>query len=120
MRQTLKILPVLLIFDFRLANALTNSQYGLIQESGYLILWLACSVLSYSIYSALKGGSLGLPWLVFIVGFSVAAGASVLQLLDQLKMAFSLYDLRPLVLGLRLGSILILILGLVFYRRGLE
>ena len=120
MRIAFKITPALLFIDSNLANALTGSQYGLIQDSGYLVLWLACSLLSYSIYLALKGGSLGIPWLVFIVGFSIAAGASVIQLLDSLKLVFGVYDLRSLILILKLGAILVLISGLILYRRGLE
>jgi hypothetical protein len=117
----LKMLPVLIvILDFQVANALTNDQYVMIQESGYLILWLACIALAASIYSGTKGGSLGLPWMVLLSGFVLAAAASLVQLLDLFKIAFIEYDFRPFVLIARLGSALILLVGLFFYRRGLE
>ena len=117
----LKLLPILIIvFDFRVANALTNGQYAAIQETSYLILWLACIALAASIYSGMKGGSLGLPWLVLLSGFALAAIASLVQLIDLFEIVFSEYDFRPFILAARLGSALILLAGLFFYRRGLE
>lgn len=99
---------------------MTSGQYAMIQESGYLILWLACVFLAASIYSGTKGGSLGLPWLILLSGFALAAIASVVQLLDLFKIAFNEYDFRPFMLAARLGSVFILLAGLFFYKRGLE
>jgi len=108
------------IVDFRLANAMTSGQYAMLQESGYLILWAGCIALAWSIYSGMKGGSLGLPWLIFLCGFALAAAASLVQLLDLFKLVFKEYDFRPFILAARLGSALILLVGLLVYKRGLE
>jgi hypothetical protein len=117
----LTALPVLfIVFDFNIANAMTSGQYALFQETGYLILWLACIALAWSIYAGMKGGSLGLPWLIFVCGFGLAAAASLVQLLDIFKIVFSEYDFRPFILAARLGSALVLLVGLFIYKRGLE
>ena len=114
-------LPVLIILiDCKIANAMTSAQYTVIQETGYLILWAACIALAWSIYSGMKGGSLGLPWLVFVCGFAFAAVASLVQLLDIFEVAFSQYDFRPFILAAKLGSALLLLAGLFIYKRGLE
>jgi hypothetical protein len=117
----LKLLSILFIVcDFQIANAMTSGQYATIQESGYLILWAGCIILAGSIYSGMKGGSLGLPWLIFLCGFVLAAAASMVQLLDLYKIVFSEYDFRPFILAARLGSALIILVGLLIYKRGLE
>lgn len=109
-----------IIFDFRIANAMTGGQYTAIQESGFLILWAACIAVAWSIYAGMRGGSLGLPWLIFVCGFTLAAVASLVELLDFFKLVFSEYDFRPFILAARLGSALVLLVGLIFYKRGLE
>ena len=116
----LKILPILfIVLDFKIANAMTSGQYALFQETGYLILWMACIALAWSIYTGMKGGSLGLPWLIFVCGFGLAAIASLVQLIDIFELVFSEYDFRPFILVARLGSALILLVGLFIYKRGL-
>jgi hypothetical protein len=68
----------------------------------------------------MRGGSLGLPWLIFVCGFTFAAAASLVELLDLFQLVFSEYDFRPFILAARLGSALLLLVGLIFYKRGLE
>jgi hypothetical protein len=111
---------LVVLFEYRIANAVTNTGYGLIRESVFLTLALACLVISSMILRSLRGGSLGTPWLFFTSGFIVACLGSAIELFDIGGFLFSQYDLRQAILVTRIGSMLLLLLGLVFYKRGLE
>jgi hypothetical protein len=105
---------------YRLAGAVSTHTYNLVQESIFFIVSLGCLVLAVSILISLKGGSLGTPWIFFVIGFAVAAVGGVIHLLDLFKILLHVYDLRLATLITTCGSMLFLAIGLYFYRRGLE
>ena len=108
------------LWQYRLAGAVSTYTYNLVQESAFFIACLCCLILAISIFVSLKGGSLGTAWIFFIVGFAVAAVGGVIHLLDLFKILLHVYDLRLATLITTCGSMLFLAIGLYFYRRGLE
>jgi hypothetical protein len=111
---------VIIIIDCKVASAMTTSGYGLLRESLVLVFALACLILSGSIFASLKGGSLGIPWILFIAAFSVAALGGIIEILDSVGLVFSNYDLRPAVTITHSGSMLLLMIGLICHKRGLR
>jgi hypothetical protein len=81
---------------------------------------MGCLILALSIFLSLKGGSLGMPWVFFIMGFAMAFVGGALHLLDLFKILVYEYDLRLATLITSCGSMLFLLVGLYFYRRGLQ
>lgn len=110
----------LLFYDYKVALAISSYTYQVIQESVSLFISLACLLLTISIFAALKGGSLSTPWLLFLIGFALAASAGAMHLLDLFKILIHVYDLRLANLLITCGSLISLLLGLWFYRKGLE
>jgi hypothetical protein len=106
--------------DYEIANAMTSQQYQVLQQSLLVILSLSCLVLTVLIYMTLRGGKLGLPWIFFMIGFGAAALGGAIQLLDALKLVISQYDLRMALLIIYSGSMLSILVGLFFYKRGLQ
>jgi hypothetical protein len=102
------------------ANAMTSHSYGLIEQSIYLLLSLVGVALAVTIFSSLKGGSLGNPWFFFILGFTAAGLGSIIELLDLFKFLISQYDLRLILLIFRTGSMLLFLTGLFLYKKGLQ
>jgi len=105
---------------YRLAGAISTHTYNLVQESIFFIASMGCLVLALSIFVSLKGGSLGTPWIFFIIGFAMAAVGGAIYLLDFFKILVHEYDLRLATLITSCGSMLFLFIGLYFYRRGLQ
>ena len=99
---------------------MTSRGYGLASGAIYLGLSLAGIALAFTIYSVLKGGSLGSSWLFFILGFAAAALGSLIELFDLLHILIYQYDLRLVQLAIRTASMLLFLTGLILYRRGLE
>ena len=110
----------LVLWHSRPLYAANMINYGLIQESSYFILSLGCLAIAGFIYKMLKGGSLGTPWLFFIVGFSLAGIYTAVQILDTLKVVVYQYDYRLAMLVMQTGSMLFLLIGLILYKKGLE
>ncbi len=106
--------------DYRLAGAISTHTYNLVQNSILFIASMGCLVLALSIFVTLKGGSLGIPWVFFIIGFAMAAVSGAIHLLDFFKILVYEYDLRLATLITSCGSMLFLFIGLHFYRRGLQ
>ncbi len=106
--------------DYRLAGAVSTHTYNLVQDSIFFITSVGCLILALSIFVILKGGSLGIPWVFFIIGFAMAAVSGAIHLLDFFKILVNEYDLRLATLITSCGSMLFLFIGLYFYRRGLQ
>lgn len=119
-RLTVYLTVGFVLSHYRLAGAMSTYTYNLVQESVFFIASMSCLVLAVSIFISLKGGSLGTPWIFFIMGFAVAAVSGVIHLLDLFKILFHEYDLRLATLITSCGSMLFLAIGLYFYRRGLQ
>jgi hypothetical protein len=81
---------------------------------------VTCLILAFIIFLALRGGSLGVPWLLFLIGFGLAGAGGAIQVFDTLKILVSQYDLRPAILITRAGSLFFLLIGLILYKRGLQ
>ena len=119
-RLTLILTAFFVFSKYGIATAMSTHNYLVVQESIALLVCIACLLLAVSIFSALKGGILGTPWLFFVIGFSIAAAGGVIKLLDLFKIVIYQYDLRPAILLTTCGSVIFLLLGLFYYRRGLE
>lgn len=104
----------------RLAGAASTHTYNLVQESILSIVSIGCLFLALSIFISLKGGSLGTPWIFFMIGFAMAAAGGVIHLLDLFKILVYEYDLRPATLITSCGSMLFLFIGLYLYRKRLQ
>lgn len=106
--------------NYNLGWAISSHTYGVVQESLYFVTAVACLIFALMIFSSLKGGSLGKPWLFMLIGFLLAVIGSGLHLLDLYKILIYEYDLRLAFLILSCGSIIFLLVGLVLVKRGLE
>ncbi len=102
------------------AAAISTYTYDLTRNSIFLVIMAGCLLLALSIYSALKGGSLGASWIFLIIGFGLAAVTALIGVLDLLKILIHTYDLRPAIFLTTCGSALSFFLGLYLYRRGLD
>ena len=102
------------------AAAVSTYTYNLTRESIFLVLSAGCFILALSIFSVLKGGSLGASWIFLVIGFALAAVRGLIGVLDLLKIVINLFDLRLASLLITCGSALSLFLGLFLYRRGLD
>lgn len=118
-KSRLALTSLILLLNFGYAGAMSTHAYGVIRESIFLVAALACLILALVIFSSLKGGSLGLPWLFFALGFAVAAIGGILHLMDLLKILIHVYDLRLATLLTTCGSMILFLIGLFFYRKGL-
>lgn len=103
-----------------LAGAVSTHTYDLVQESIFFIASMGCLLLALGIFISLRGGSLGTPWIFFVLGFAFAAAGGAVHLLDLFKILVHQYDLRLATLITSCGSMLCLFIGLYFYRRGLQ
>jgi hypothetical protein len=92
----------------------------MVQESLYFATSLGCLVFALIIFLSLKGGSLGTPWLFICIGFFLAAAGGAIHLLDLFQILIHIYDLRPALLIANCGSMIFFLIGLIFYKRGLE
>lgn len=119
-----KIIPVisvgLVLWHCQPVSAANTINYKLIQESSFFILSLGCIAAAAIIYQTLKGGSLATPWLFFIGGFILGGLDAAVQLLDIMKIAVYQYDCRLVELALHIGSMLLLMTGLILYKKGLK
>ena len=119
-RLTRSLTAFFIISIYGSAAAASTHTYLIIQESITFLVYIVCLLLVIGIFKALKGGVLGTPWLFFVIGFSAAAAGGIIKLLDLFKIMIYQYDLRPVILLTTCGSAIFLLLGLYFYRRGLE
>ena len=119
-KSTIYLTVVFVLSHYGLANALSTHTYNMVRESTFLLVSLACLFWTIRIFSTLKGGSLQTTWLFFSLAFAVAAIGSILNLLDLLKIVIHVYDLRPANLATTCGTMVLLLIGLFFYRRGLD
>jgi hypothetical protein len=110
----------LALTDYRIANAISSAGYGLIEESLSLTLSLASLVLAILIFQGLRGGDLGRPWLLISAGFALASAASLISLVDLQSFIVNKYDLRLALLVTRIGALLLVLLGLIFYKKELQ
>lgn len=119
-RTTLFLTTLISMLSFDYASAMSTHTYLVVQESITFLVSIGCLILAISIYRALKGGILGTPWVFFVMGFGLAAVGGLIKLLDLFKIFIYEYDLRPATLLTTCGSVIFLLLGLFYYRRGLE
>ncbi len=110
----------LVLADHGHANAMTSTGYAILGESFSLVLLLACLIIASLIITELRGGKFGQPWIFMAAGFAVALAASVIHLLDLKAIIFGDYDLRPIYLAARTASMLLILVGLFFYKKGLQ
>ena len=110
----------LVLSGYGIANASKTANYALVGDSLIFVFSAACLVLALLIFLSLRGGSLGIPWLFFFIGFALAGAGGAMQVLDMLKIAVNQYDLRPSLLITRAGSMLFFLVGLFLYKRGLQ
>jgi hypothetical protein len=54
------------------------------------------------------------------MGFSLAAVSGAIHLLDLFKILIHIYDLRLAFLIIQCGSMILFLVGLILYKRGLE
>jgi len=114
------VVAFLVLAQYGIAGAMTTYTYQVIRESVTSVVLLICLILALSIYKVLKGGSLGTPWLFFLIGFAVALVGGIIKLMDIFKIVIHVYDLRLADLLTTIISIIFLGLGLYYYRKGLE
>lgn len=110
----------LVLIQYGRAAAVSSYTYDLTRESVFVIISAGCLILALSIFSVLRGGSLGAAWIFLIIGFALAVARGVIGVLDLLKILIHPYDLRLATLLTTCGSALSLLLGLYLYRRGLD
>jgi hypothetical protein len=116
----LSLVVGLLLINYGVAGAMTTSDYGMLQESLSLGLSFLCLIFSVLILGGHRGGALGRPWAFFIAAFILFGVASGLRLLDLNSLVFTEYDLRPVNLITRTAALLFLLVGLVYYKKGLH
>ena len=109
-----------LLTNYNLSWAISTHTYGVIQESLFFATSALCLIFALLIFTSLKGGSLGKPWLFILIGFLLAVIGSVLHLLDLFRILIYQYDFRLAFLILSFGSMVFLLIGLVLIKRGLE
>lgn len=119
-KSTYAVTALFVLSNFGIANAVSSYTYNLTQDSVYLLAALACLIWALRIFLSLRGGSLQTPWIFFSAGFATAAVGGIIQLLDLLQIAIHQYDLRPAMLATTCGSLILLLLGLIIYKRNLE
>jgi hypothetical protein len=119
-KSFIALLVGLVLTNYELANAMTSSEYAFLEESFSLVLLLACLVVALLIFKELRGGNLGLPWVLIAAGFALGWAASLIHILDLHSILFGDYDLRPIHLVIRASAALFTLIGLVFYKKGLQ
>ncbi len=119
-RTTILATAMFLLAHFGVAGAVSTHSYQVVQESIYLAASLACFLWAFRIFLALRGGSLQNPWIFFSAAFAVAAIGGLVHLLDLFQIAIHQYDLRPATLATTCGTVILLLLGLIIYKRDLE
>jgi len=78
---------------------------------------LASLVYSYSIFSNLRGGRLGLPWIFILLALVAMLGRTALGILTVFDIAY----FQALVFaGLDASFIVLLLIGLIIYKTGLN
>jgi hypothetical protein len=121
MRKAQLIFPVFFVFSlYGTAGAVTTHTYRMIQDSIFFLVSLGCLILAISVFFSLKGGSLGKAWLFFVIGFAIALVGAIIHFLDVFRIVLHVYDMRLATLLTTCGSMILLLLGLYFYKRGLE
>jgi hypothetical protein len=101
------------------SSAMDSGQYSILQESLFVFLSAICLLLAAAVFSVLKGGSLGVPWIFILAGFAVAGVGATIHLLETLEIVLHQYDLRLAMLLTRVGSVFLFTVGLFLYKKGL-
>lgn len=109
-----------LFFGCEIASAMSTKSYDMIENSIYSIFAIGCFFVAFLIFVSLRGGSLGKPWLIIMLGFILAAAGGVIQVLDIFEIMVNEYDMRLALLIVNSCSMFFLFLGLFFYKKGLE
>jgi hypothetical protein len=117
---TLYLTVGFVVTQYERAAAISTYTYDLTRQSIFFVISAGCLLLALSIYSVLKGGSLGASLVFLIIGFALATASGLIGVLDLLKILIYPYDLRLATLLTTCGSALSLLLGLYLYRRGLD
>lgn len=119
-RLTACLTSALVLINYDFCWAISSRTYSVVQESLYFATSIGCLILALTIFLSLKGGSLGTPWLFICIGFLLAAVGGIIHLLDLFKILIHVYDLRPALLITNCGSMIFFLVGLIYYKRGLE
>jgi len=117
--RILALTSMTLLINSGVARAMTTTQYAILQESLYVLFSAVCLLLAVTIFLALRGGSLGLPWVFIIAGFGLAVFGATIHLLDVLRIVLHQYDLRMGIFLSHVGSAVLLMVGLILYKKGL-
>lgn len=119
-RLTACLTLILVLSNYSFCWAISSQTYNIAQESLYFVTSVGCLIFALIIFVSLKGGSLGKPWLFIFMGFSLAAISGAIHLLDLFKILIHIYDLRLAFLIINCGSMILFLVGLILYKRGLE
>jgi hypothetical protein len=109
-----------LLFGYNVASAMSTKSYNIIENTLYSIFALGCFFIAFLIFFSLRGGSLGKPWLLIMLGFILATVGGAIQVLDLFKIMIHEYDLRLALLVINSCSIFFLFVGLFLYKKGLD
>jgi hypothetical protein len=81
------------------------------------LLIILCVFVSYLLFKNFKGGKLGLPWIIIIVAFIAILARSIMGLLA----VFDIQYFQALAFaGLDIAFFVLLLIGLILYKVGLE
>lgn len=118
------IIPTAVIIIMTIKTASAGEFYKIYPTSlelGYhiflVIFSAACLLYSYSIFSNLRGGRLGLPWIFILLALVAMLGRTVLGILTVFDIAY----FQALVFaGLDALFIVLFLVGLIIYKTGLN
>ena len=90
-------------------------------DQGYHVVLAALLLVGFfvclSIFNNFKGGKLGLPWIIIMIGFIAGLARSILSVLTVFDMQ---YFQAAAFAGLDILFFVLLLLGLILYKFGLE
>ncbi len=119
-KLTVSLILGFVLLNYNISWAISTHTYEIVQETLYFATSTGCLAFALIIFLSLKGGSLGKPWLFIFIGFLFAASGGVIHLLDIFKVLIYEYDLRLATLVTSCGSMVFFLIGLLFYKKGLE
>ena len=96
---------------------LTPTWFGYVYYLLTLALIVACFYTSYLIYSTMKGGKLGLPWVLFLISFGallLRTGLGFLTFVDAGYFKAAVFAVLDLIF------IIALMIGLLLYKENLN
>jgi hypothetical protein len=119
-RMFLVGLAILLIPEYAAAGEfyqLTPSWFGYLYYLLTMALIAACIYASYLIYNTMKGGKLGLPWMLFLISFIALILRTMLGFMTFIDVAY----FKAVVFAiLDLFFIIALMAGLLIYKENLN